>query len=47
MVHENVIFLLVALIFMGIELIYFRIADRFNIIDHPNESETLVNYRVK
>jgi UDP-GlcNAc:undecaprenyl-phosphate GlcNAc-1-phosphate transferase len=37
MVHENLIFLLIALIFMGIELIYFRIADRYNIIDHPNE----------
>ena len=37
MVHENLIFLLIALIFMGIELIYFCIADRYNIIDHPNE----------
>ena len=37
MVHENLTFLLIALIFMGIELIYFRIADRYNIIDHPNE----------
>ena len=37
MVHENLIFLLFALIFLGIELIYFWIADRFNIIDHPNE----------
>jgi hypothetical protein len=34
MVHENVIFLLVALIFMGIELIYF--ASPTAIIEYPN-----------
>lgn len=47
MLHENLIFLLVALIFMGIELIYFRIADHYNIIDHPNErsSHTIITLR--
>ncbi len=30
-------YILSSLLFLGIELIYFRIADHFSIIDHPNE----------
>ncbi|MDB5137967.1 MAG: UDP-GlcNAc--UDP-phosphate GlcNAc-phosphate transferase [Mucilaginibacter sp.] len=31
------IYLIIAILFLGVELLYFRIADRYNIIDHPNE----------
>lgn len=33
----NVIYLIIAAIMVAAELVYFRIADRFNIIDKPNE----------
>jgi UDP-N-acetylmuramyl pentapeptide phosphotransferase/UDP-N-acetylglucosamine-1-phosphate transferase len=31
------IYLIIAILFLGVELLYFRIADHYNIIDHPNE----------
>jgi UDP-N-acetylmuramyl pentapeptide phosphotransferase/UDP-N-acetylglucosamine-1-phosphate transferase len=31
------VYTLLAILFFAIEIIYFRIADRYNIIDHPNE----------
>ena len=34
---EIVDYLIILLIFLLLELIYFRLADRFNIIDRPNE----------
>jgi UDP-N-acetylmuramyl pentapeptide phosphotransferase/UDP-N-acetylglucosamine-1-phosphate transferase len=41
------IYTLFAILFLAIELIYFRIADHYNIIDHPNErsSHTRVTIR--
>lgn len=40
-------YILIFTVFTGLELIYFRIADYFNIIDHPNErsSHTAVTLR--
>ncbi|MFI5161570.1 MAG: glycosyltransferase family 4 protein, partial [Sphingobacteriales bacterium] len=41
------IYILFAILFLAIELVYFRIADHYNIIDHPNErsSHTRVTTR--
>ncbi|WP_036678229.1 UDP-GlcNAc--UDP-phosphate GlcNAc-1-phosphate transferase [Daejeonella oryzae] len=35
--HDYLIYFIFALILLGVALLYFRIADNYNIIDHPNE----------
>ena len=35
--NSFVTYLIIAVILLAAELVYFRIADRFNIIDKPNE----------
>lgn len=41
------IYLLIAVLLFGLELLYFRVADRFDIIDRPNErsSHTRITLR--
>jgi len=42
-----IIYLIIAVLFFAAELVYFRIADHYNIIDHPNERSSHTNITIR